>query len=61
MEKLFSSCLALVQRDGARARWTRTVVFLPFSGHIVVSSFVIAPSVVVSCATDLMKSLGCIK
>ena len=64
---LSSACRALVrgqapvQRGGACARWTRTVVFLPFCGHTVMSSFVIALSVVVSCATDLMTSHAWLK
>ena len=68
MENLFSSCLALValwcadkRLLSAVARWKRTVVFLPLSGHTVVSSFVIALSVVVSCATDLMTSHAWLK
>ena len=67
VQLLSSACRALVrrqapvQRGGARARWTRTAVFLPFSGRTVVSSFVIARSVIVSCATDLMTSRSWLK
>ena len=64
MENLSSSCPGAcrpVQRGGARARWTRTVVFLPFPGHAMVSSLVIALSVVVSCATDLVTSRSRLK
>ena len=39
----------LFSAGGAPARWTCPVVFLHFSGHTVVPSFVIALSVVVSC------------
>ena len=67
VQLLSSSCRALVrrqasvQRGGARARWTRTVVFLPFFGHTVVSSLVIAFSVIVSCATDIVTSHAWLK
>ena len=62
-------CPALVQRlsrsvaltSASLARWRSCVgrgllSSFPFPGHTVVSSFVIALSVVVSCATDLMAS-----
>ena len=62
MVNLSSSCLPLVLLWCADKRLFSAValvcvgraLFVFFSGHIVVSSFVIALSVVVSCATDFM-------
>ena len=62
MVNLSSSCLPLVALWCADKRLFSAValvhvgraLFVFFSGHIVVSSFVIALSVVVSCATDFM-------